>query len=99
MFEKYESREDTRTENLFWVSPQGAKIALIVLHLVAALAIGIEFLQPFAEHADSVKRANSLEFPASYAIYGFTACVLLVLLGRFLRRLVMRKEDYYRGEQ
>lgn len=98
MFEKYETREETRTESLFWVSRQGAKIALIVLHIVAALAIGIELLQPFADHADSVTRAGSLEFPASYAIYGFTACVLLVLLGRFLRRLVMRKEDYYRGE-
>lgn len=98
MFEKYEARDETRIENLFWVSRRGARIALIVLHVVAVLAIGIELLQPFANHSDSVKRASSLEFPASYAIYGFTACVLLVLLGRFLRRLVMRNEDYYRGE-
>jgi len=31
-----------------------------------------------------------------YAIYGFVACVILVLVAKYiLRPLVMRKEDYY----
>ncbi|WP_207062963.1 hypothetical protein [Motiliproteus sp. SC1-56] len=30
-----------------------------------------------------------------YAGYGFVACVLLVLLAREMRRLLMRREDYY----
>ena len=30
-----------------------------------------------------------------YAIYGFVACVLLVLIAKEMRRLVMRREDYY----
>jgi hypothetical protein len=31
-----------------------------------------------------------------YAVYGFIACVLLVLVARFvLRPLVMRREDFY----
>ena len=30
-----------------------------------------------------------------YAIYGFVACVLLVLLAKELRKLLMRDEDYY----
>ena len=30
-----------------------------------------------------------------YAIYGFVACVLLVLIAKKLRNVVMRKEDYY----
>lgn len=30
-----------------------------------------------------------------YAIYGFVACVLLVLLAKEMRKLVMRREDYY----
>lgn len=30
-----------------------------------------------------------------YAIYGFVACVLLVLLAKELRKLVMRDEGYY----
>jgi len=35
-------------------------------------------------------------WPAFYAIFGFVACVVLVLVSRFvLRPLVKRKEDYY----
>lgn len=35
-------------------------------------------------------------FSGFYAIYGFTACVILVLLARELRKIVMRKQKYYR---
>lgn len=30
-----------------------------------------------------------------YGFYGFIACVVLVLVAKELRKLVMRKEDYY----
>jgi hypothetical protein len=30
-----------------------------------------------------------------YALYGFIACVALVLAAKLLRRAVMRSEDYY----
>ena len=30
-----------------------------------------------------------------YALYGFVACVLLVLLAKEMRKLLMRSEDYY----
>ena len=33
--------------------------------------------------------------PAFYAIYGFVACVTLVVIAKKIRTLVMRKEDYY----
>ena len=33
--------------------------------------------------------------PAFYALYGFVACVALVLLAKLLRKVVMRKEEYY----
>ncbi len=32
-----------------------------------------------------------------YAIYGFVACVVLVLGAKQMRKLVMRKEDHYDG--
>jgi len=36
------------------------------------------------------------EWPGFYAIYGFVACVILVLLAKYvLRTLVKRDEDYY----
>ena len=33
--------------------------------------------------------------PAFYAIYGFVACVLLVVIAKMMRKVVMRKEGYY----
>ncbi len=30
-----------------------------------------------------------------YAFYGFVACVSLVLIAKQLRKILMRKEDYY----
>ncbi len=38
---------------------------------------------------------NWEKIPAFYAIYGFVACVLLVLIAKKIRNVVMRKEDYY----
>ncbi|VAX10308.1 hypothetical protein MNBD_GAMMA26-1489 [hydrothermal vent metagenome] len=35
------------------------------------------------------------EIPAFYAIYGFIACVVLVVIAKKMRNVVMRKEDYY----
>jgi hypothetical protein len=36
------------------------------------------------------------EYFGFYAVYGFVACVVLVIVSKFiLRPLVMRKEDYY----
>ncbi len=33
-----------------------------------------------------------------YAIYGFVMCVGLVLLAKLMRKILMRDEDYYDGE-
>jgi len=33
--------------------------------------------------------------PAFYAIFGFVACVALVLIAKEMRKVLMRKEDYY----
>ena len=35
------------------------------------------------------------KIPAFYAIYGFVACVLLVIIAKMMRKVVMRKENYY----
>ncbi|MCH1504178.1 hypothetical protein OAN94_05750 [Verrucomicrobiales bacterium] len=38
-------------------------------------------------------------WPGFYAVYGFVACVLLVLISKHvLRPLVMRDEDYYKAD-
>lgn len=36
------------------------------------------------------------EWPGFYAVYGLVACVVLVLVAKYiLRPIVMRREDYY----
>jgi uncharacterized membrane protein YccC len=36
------------------------------------------------------------EYPSYYGVYGFVACILLVLAAKYiLRPIVMRREDYY----
>lgn len=35
------------------------------------------------------------KIPAFYALYGFTACVILVVVAKLMRKVVMRKENYY----
>ena len=79
----------------FWVSRAGARIALGVLYAGAILSIVLEIVRPFDADGHGVERVHELDFLGSYAIYGFVGCVILVLLGRVLRRFVMRGEDYY----
>lgn len=80
---------------LYWVSRKAARRAVVALHIAAILVIVLELLHPFDSDGYGVSRVQMLEFPGSYAVYGFVACVILVLLGRILRRLVMRSENYY----
>jgi len=83
----------------FWVTRTGARFALVALHGLAAISIIVELAVPIViDEQHPSDRLPVLEFSGSYALYGFTACVLLVLLGIGLRRLVMRGEDYYGSE-
>jgi hypothetical protein len=84
---------------LFWVTRRAARFALYALHTAAVIAVAVEVARPLGSDGHGVERVAALEFPASYALYGFVACVLLVVLGRGLRRLVMRDERYYERER
>jgi len=33
--------------------------------------------------------------PGFYALFGFVACVVLVLIAKEMRKVLMRDEDYY----
>ncbi len=46
----------------------------------------------FLEKHEDLDFASTLGF---YALYGFVACVALVLTAKALRRILMRPEDYY----
>lgn len=96
MIHEQKERPEKRERPLFWVTRRGARIAVIALHVAALIAVVMELLFPFPQDSHAVERVHALDFPASYAIYGFVACVILVLLGIVLRHFVMRDENYYR---
>ncbi len=83
--------------------PGNVNRLLWVFYAVCAGVVAVEFVRPLGGHggdgAEEVhalaERASSLEFLGSFAVYGFIACVALVLMGKGLRRLTMRSEDFY----
>lgn len=84
----------------FWLTRRGALVAVVATHAAAVIAVLVEVIRPAsAPDVYPVKRVAALDFIASYALYGFAACVMLVLLGIVLRRLVMRDENYYRDDR
>ncbi len=54
---------------------------------------GLLFVLDFFIHRHASRDWEQL--PGFYAIYGFVAFVVLVLVAKLLRKLVMRREDYY----
>ena len=54
---------------------------------------GILFALDFVVHRHISHSWEHL--PGFYAIFGFVACVLLVLIAKEMRKVLMRKEDYY----
>ena len=64
-----------------------------VFYALCAALVGLEVLvHRHAEHAWE----GAFAF---YAVYGFVACVVLVLAAKQMRRVLMRREDYYEPRQ
>jgi len=64
-----------------------------VLYILCALLV----LADFVVHRHTVLELEKI--PAFYALYGFMALVMVVLLAKGLRKLVGRDEDYYRQDR
>ncbi|HEX9702491.1 MAG TPA: hypothetical protein VGA19_06525 [Rhodospirillales bacterium] len=73
----------------YFDDPAKVKSAIYALFAVC----GITFLLDFVVHRHVDHPWES--FFGFYAVYGFVACVLLVLAAREMRKLLMRKDDYY----
>jgi len=77
-------------KNLNHTDPPGLKKWLRLFYLICALLLLADFV-PVFHHAND----KGPSWWGFYGIYGFTACVLLVVTAKLLRKLVMRSEDYY----
>ncbi len=69
--------------------PKNIKRVLWGLYFVCGLTVLLDFV--IHRHVDHPLEAVW----GFYCIYGFVACVILVLIATEMRKVLMRKEDYY----
>ena len=70
-------------------NPRNVRFVVRALIVACILLFGLDFvLHRHAYHPLE-------EIPGFYAIYGFVACVLLVLLAKEMRKVLIRRENYY----
>ena len=71
--------------------PKNIRRVRRVLYTLCALSLGAEiFIDRHVDHPWEV-------LPGFYSLYGFAACVILVLVAKELRKVLMRGEEYYDG--
>ena len=68
--------------------PKNVKRAIYALFAVCGLSLGLDFF--INRHADHPWEGLF----GFYAVYGFVACVILVLAAKEMRKILMRGEDY-----
>ena len=80
---------DEKEKRHIFDNPLNVKRAIHALYAICALSLIADFL--VRRHIDHPWEA----LPAFYCLYGFVACVALVLIAKEMRKVLMRKEDYY----
>jgi hypothetical protein len=83
----------------FFDNPRNVKRVIRSLYAVCALVFSLDIISLVisAMGGHELRHAETSweGVPGFYAIYGFVACVILVLAATQLRKILMRKEDYY----
>jgi hypothetical protein len=82
--------DDGKKRHIF-DDPANVKRVIHALYGVCALSLLADFFVD--RHVDHPGEALF----GFYALYGFVACVILVLVAKELRKVLMRGEDYYDG--
>ena len=73
----------------FFDKPENIKRVLNIFYSLCVILVLADFV--IHRHVYLVWE----NIPAFYAIYGFVACVALVVVAKLIRKVIMRKEDYY----
>ncbi len=80
---------DDKPKRHMFDNPRNTKRAIYALYAVCAVALLGDFV--IYSHID---HPWDVLF-GFYPLYGFGACVLLVLIAKEMRKILMRKDDYY----
>ena len=75
-------------------NPKNVNRVIRGLYIVCALLFATDFF--YHRHLSFEEGVFPLEgWIGFYAVYGWVACVVLVLLAKQMRKVLMRGEDYY----
>ena len=85
--DKNENNKDDKV--YFFDKPKNVKRLMTVFYSLCVILV----LADFVIHRHVILVWEKI--PAFYALYGFVACVALVVVAKLIRKVVMRKEDYY----
>ena len=78
----------------FFDDPRNVKGLIWIFFALCAVMLSLDFI--IHRHPSfAAGEFAAEEWFGFYAIYGFVACVLLVLIATQLRKILMRAEDYY----
>lgn len=81
--------KSTEQKIAFFDNPHNVTWILRVFYAICVLLV----LADFIVHRHIYVKFE--EIPAFYALYGFVACVVLVVVAKAMRKIVMRDENYY----
>lgn len=76
-----------------WADTEGFRRIFLGVLIVVCIGAAIAGFVPAWQKKEPHFAAEA--FPVFFAIYGFVAFAFIVLAGQHLRKLVMRKEEYY----
>ena len=77
------------TKSGYFDKPGNVKKVLRIFYIICIFLL----LADFFIHRHVIHNWESLF--GFYSVFGFVACVILVLVAKQMRKLVMRNEDYY----
>ena len=108
MSEHHDSPVPEGERKYFFDHPGNVTLVLRIFYcaatFLAVLGFAVQYLHwpfhphpAFAEEAAFAAGGFEQSIPIFYCLYGFAACVILVLLATQLRKVLMRDETYYDG--
>ena len=83
------ARKKKEEKNHIFDDPKNVKLVMYILYAACAVSFLLDFV--IHRHVDHPLEAVI----GFYCIYGFAACVALVLAATEMRKVIMRGEDYY----
>ena len=84
--------DDVDGERKYWLdNPRNVDMVWYILLAICAVLVLLDFVVPKPHlHFKAWEK-----LPIFYGVFGFVTFICIVLAGKYLRKLIMREEDYY----